>query len=120
MAHLMGQGKLAVQSAGIVEKNIGVDPCAGGVGPGAFSWIGVDVDPALVVAFAQDGLVRTTQRGQGGEDGLLGLLERDLTRGVGDQRGIDVVHMQFIQSQQAAAQVHVTVQLVQVLIHRSD
>ena len=54
MTHFVGQGKLAVQSAGIVQQNIRVYGCACRVSTASFTHILVNIDPAIVKAFLQD------------------------------------------------------------------
>ena len=52
MPHLMGQGKHTVQSAAVIEQHIRVGSVdAPGVRAAAFSFILIDIDPAVVKAF---------------------------------------------------------------------
>lgn len=121
MAHLVGQGKLAVQIVLVVQQDIGVGTAvAGGVGAAALADVLVHVDPAVAEALLQQGHIVVTQHLQGLQHGLLGLLIGDGLVGVGHDGGVHIVHMQLVHAQQLLAQGNVAVHLVQVVVNGLD
>ena len=121
MAHLVGQGKLAVQIVLVVQQDIGVGTAvAGGVGAAALADVLVHVDPAVAEALLQQVHIVVTQHLQGLQHGLLGLLIGDGLVGVGHDGGVHIVHMQLVHAQQLLAQGNVAVHLVQVVVNGLD
>ena len=121
MAQLMDQGEQIVHIACIVQQDIGIAVIgSGGVGAAALALILVHVNPAVGKAFLNYLYIILPQRSQGLQDRLFGFGKRNLLGNAGDNGGVDVVHMQFVHTQQAFAQAHIAVHLVQVLIDCID
>ena len=117
VAQLMDQGEQIVHIACIVQQDIGIAVIgSGGVGAAALAFILVHVNPAVGEALPDYLQVVLSQRSQGLQDRLFGFGERNLLGNAGDNGGVDVVHMQFVHTQQTFAQTHIAVHLVQVLI----
>ena len=120
MAHLVGQGKGAVQGVLVVEQDKGMDGAADGVGAGALALVLVNVHPAVLKALSQHRAVLLSQHGGSRQDLLLGLVKGNLLIRLGEHIGIEVVHMQLIQAHDLLAQVHIPVHLVHVLVDGLD
>ena len=114
VAQLVGQGEHAVQVVLVIQENIGVDHRAGHIASGALARILVHVDPPVVQALPNDGLVLPAQGGHRLIDGLPGLLIGDLGVDAGHHGGVHVVHVQLVHPQQLFPQADVPVHLVQV------
>ena len=114
VAQLMGQGEHAVQVVLIVQENIGVNHGAGHVSPGALARILVHVDPPVVQALPDDGLILLAQGSHRLIDGLFGLLIGNLGVHPGHHGGVHVVHVEFLHPQQLLSQPDVPVHLVQI------
>ena len=120
VAHLMGQGKLAVQGAVVIEQHIGVDMGAGRIRAGPLAGVFIDVDPPVVKALPQNLAVFLAHGRQGFIDRLPGLFIGDLPADTLHQRRIDIIHVQFVHTQQLLAQTDVAVHLVHIAVDRID
>ena len=120
MAHLVGQGELAVQGAGVVQQHEGMDLGACGVSAAPLALVLIDIDPAVLKALLQNGPVAVAQRIQRIIHGLLGLGKGDLGGLVLEQRGIHIVEVQLLHAQQLLAQADIAVHLVHVPVDRLD
>ena len=120
VTHLVGQSKLAVQCAGIVQQHVGMDGGASGISTAALALILVNVDPAVVKALLQNGPVVLAQRSQGIVDSLLRLLIGDMLVNAGQEWGVNVIEMQFFNAQQLLAQADIAVHTGKLLVNRFD
>ena len=120
VAHLVGQGELAVEVVLVVEQDEGVDRAADGVGAGALALVFIDIHPPLVKAALQDLAVLLAQHSGGLQHLLPGLGEGDLLVGLGEHGGVDIVHVQLVQAHGLLPQGHVAVHLVHVLVDGLD
>lgn len=83
VAHLVGEGELAVEVVLVVEQDVRVRiAVAGGVGSAALTDVLIDVNPAVVKALAQQRRVVLSEDGERVEYGLFGLLKGDFFVGV--------------------------------------
>ena len=118
MAHLVGQGELAVQGAGVVQQHIGVDGGTGRISTAALAHVLVHVNPTVVKALLQNLPVVLTQRGQGIVYRLLGFGKGNLLVCLLHQRRINIVKMQLLQPQKFLPQGYITMHFIQVFMHR--
>ncbi len=117
VAHLVGQGELAVQIVLVVQQHVGVGiAVAGGVGAAPLADVLIHVDPAVVEALPQQVGVVLAQHSQGLQHRFLGLLVGDGGVGVGHDGGINVVHVQLVHTHHLLAKGHVAVHLVQIVV----
>ena len=117
VTHFVSQGELAVQSAGIVQKHKGVHIRARGISAAALALVLVYIDPAIVKALFQDPAVVLSQRCQGIENRLLGLLKGNVPVGFRHQRRVNVIEMELVHPQQLLAQPDIAVHGGQLLVN---
>ena len=84
-----------------------MDHGAGHIAPGTLAHILVHVDPPVVQALPDDGLILPAQGGHRLIDGLPGLLIGDLGVDAGHHGGVHVVHVQLVHPQQLFPQADV-------------
>ena len=120
MAHLMHEGEHIVQRALEIQEHIGVHARARGIRARALTLVLVHIDPAVCEALAQDGEVILAQRGERPQRDLLGLVEGEFHLHTLDHRNIQVVHVQLVQPEQAAAQRYIAVHGPERAVHRVD
>ena len=121
VTHLVREGEHAVKGVLVVEKHVGVRlGVAGGVRAAALADVLVDIDPAVVEAFLQQLYIVVTQNMERVEHSRLRVLIADLLRGIGDDRGVHVVHVQLVYTEQLFAQGDVLVHLVHVRVDGVD
>ena len=120
VAHLVRNGGNAVQRAGKVAHDIGVGIiAAAGVSAAALALVGEHIDPALGKALANDGAVLFAQRCNGIQNHLLGLVIGVMGADALGQRGIHIIVVQLVHTQDALAQSNIAVHIRQVLAHSS-
>ena len=121
VAHLVGKGEHAVKVVLVVEQHIGVGPAAAGaVGAAALAGILIHVNPAVVEALFQHVRIVLAEHGERLEHVRLRLVVGDLGVRVGDDRRVDIVHMQLIVAHDLLAQGNIAIHLVEVAMHRVD
>ena len=121
VTHLVREGEHAVKGVLVVEKHVGVRlGVAGGVRAAALADVLVDIDPAVVEAFLQQLYIVVAQNMERVEHSRLRVLIADLLRGVGNDRGVHVVHVQLVYTEQLFAQGDVLVHLVHVRVDGVD
>ena len=118
MTHLMGQRKLAVQRAGIVQQHIRMHGRTGGIGAAALALILVDVNPTVIKALFQDGAIILSQRSQGLIHCLLCLLIGNVLVHIRQQRGVNVVEVQLLHTQQLFAKPDIAVHTGKLFMNR--
>ena len=121
MAHLMRKRKLAVEIVLVIEQHIGVRAAvAGGICAAALADIFVNVDPAVVEALFKQRDIILTEHGKRFKHRFLCLPEGDLLRRIGNDGGVNVVHMKLVHAEQLLAQRNIAVHFIQVGVHRGD
>ena len=63
MTHLMGQRELALEGAGVVQQDKGMNAGTGGIGAAPLAGILINIDPAIFEAVLQNGLIFLAQGG---------------------------------------------------------
>lgn len=97
VAHLVDEGKHAVEVILVVEQHVGVGPAvAGAVGAAAFAGVLIHVEPAVAKGLLKHVRIVLAEHRECFERGLLGLFKGDLNIRVRDDRGVDIVHVQLV------------------------
>ena len=120
VAHLVGQSELAGEAVVVVQQNKGMDRRTGRVCAAPLAGGLMDIDPAVGKALPQDGLIFFAQRVQRIVNSLLSLSKGDLLVVIRQDRHIDVIEVQFIQTHQPFPHGHVTVEGGQILMDSLD
>ena len=109
-----------VQRALEVEQYIRVHARACRVRARALALVLVHVDPAVGKAFAEQVQVILAERRERLERDLLGLLEREFHLHAVHDRHIQVVHVQFVHTEQLFSQRNIAVHGRKRAVHRVD
>ena len=97
VAHLVDEGKHAVEVVLVVEQHVRVGPAvAGAVGAAALAGILIHVEPAVAKGLLKHVRIVLAEHRERFERGLLGLFEGDLNVRVRNNGGIDIVHVQLV------------------------
>ena len=121
MAHLMDQGEHIVQGVGVVQQHKGVYAVhTGRVSARALTGINVHIDPAVGKAFLQDGAVLRPQGRQRFQGHLFAFGKGNGHLLIGHHRGVHIIVVQFVHTQQPLAQFDIAVHGGQVLVHGFD
>ncbi|MPM80036.1 hypothetical protein SDC9_127080 [bioreactor metagenome] len=119
MPHLMRQGEHIIQFIVIIHQYIGIGIIGPpGIGAAGFAFVFINVNPAAVKTLLQTGNVFSTQGLQRLRDRCPGLGIRNLHFICGNQGGIKIIKVHFIQAQQFFANGHIAVHKLKMTVNR--
>lgn len=120
MTHFMCQRKHAVQCARIIEQDIRMLAQTGRICAGAFADVLININPAIVKAFLENRTIVITHTSEGVIYGLFGFFIRNIDIHIADNRRVQIIHVQFIDTKQLAAQIDIAIHRRHVFVYRRN
>ena len=121
VAKLMRQREDTVKRSGIVQKQVGrIFITAAGICSGTFAFGFGDVDPSLGERAVENGAVEISQRTERRFDLPYRVLPGDFNGGFGNQRTMNVVHVELLETETFCAEFEIVVERFNAVVNRVD